>query len=304
MAVHVDNVKDLAKTNEGVAVILNRYTDWKCKSGVTEAPLLPSNLGTRITDYAKTTLKGDSVALNFSDLVLSLGATVSVGTPGSVLVELINPNMDGPFQLVQGQSLSWSPGSGRPCLMIFSIHHQLTADAEPFRIRISNNGIPTKKTFARCHAYWGFDLSTRMRYYKNEPAKRIDLDVGFYKTHLSNMKQVRDYVQYTFDNSRMDGNPQLVAKSTMNVVPRIANVPKYVGIAPPSSSGNHQEATPDDWLKQYVDKDSKTNKLSDVESSSDSSSLLSMRARSRRYTKNYKIPIKRHPQATGEVGTT
>lgn len=296
MAVHVDNVKDLAKTNEGVAVILNRFTDWKCKRGVTEAPLTPSNLTTRIADYARTTLKGDSVALNFSDLVLSLSPTISVGIPGSVLVELINPNVDGPFQLVQGQSLTWSPGSGYPCLMVFCIHHQLASDAEPFRIRITNNGIPTKgKTYARCHAFWGFDLSVRSRYYRNANAQRVDVDPGYYATHLTGMKSIKSYLSYTFDNSRMVKDAKLLPKSVVSVVPHVEKAPVYAGIAPPTSTGSKASTQKDaEWLKQHVDALEETNNSKDVDSLSESSSTLSMRSRSRRNDNVKQNPIKRH----------
>lgn len=232
MAVHVESINDLAKTNEGVAVALNRYADWVCSKGVTEAPLIPKKLTARLADYTRTSLKQGSVALNYSHLALTLGPTVSVGVPGSALVELINPNMDGPFQVMCGQSLSWSPGSGKPCLMIFSIHHQLAHDAEPFRVRVTNNGIPTKGVFARCHAFWGFDLSSRIRYYRNEPARRIDLEVGYLQTYLSNIKQVREYVQYTFDSSRADRRPQLCTKSSMSVIPEIEQPAAYAVIAP------------------------------------------------------------------------
>ncbi|CAA30822.1 movement protein [Red clover necrotic mosaic virus] len=293
MAVHVENLSDLAKTNDGVAVSLNRYTDWKCRSGVSEAPLIPASMMSKITDYAKTTAKGNSVALNYTHVVLSLAPTIGVAIPGHVTVELINPNVEGPFQVMSGQTLSWSPGAGKPCLMIFSVHHQLNSDHEPFRVRITNTGIPTKKSYARCHAYWGFDVGTRHRYYKSEPARLIELEVGYQRTLLSSIKAVEAYVQFTFDTSRMEKNPQLCTKSNVNIIPPKAETGSIRGIAPPLSVVPNQ-GRESKVLKQKGGTGSKTTKLPSLEPSSGSSSGLSMSRRSHRNVLNSSIPIKRN----------
>lgn len=295
MAVHVENLADLTKTNEGIAVLLNRYTDWKCKSGVTESPLIPASVMSKITDYAKTTAKGNSVALNYTHVVLSLAPTIGVGTPGDVTVEMINPNVEGPFQVLSGQTLSWSPGSGKPCLMIFSVHHQLNSDHEPFRVRVTNNGIPTKKSYARCHAYWGFDVGTRHRYYKSEPARLIELEVGYQKTLLSNIKAVEAYVQFTFDTSRMESNPQLCVKSKVNIIPPKAETSSVRGIAPPLSAAKtkvreHKQL----GSKPKGGNGNNTTKLSSSGRAFSPSAALSMRQRSQRNVTASPIPIKRN----------
>nr|QXV86636.1 movement protein [Tombusviridae sp.] len=293
MTVHVDNVSDLAKTNEGIAVALNRFTNWTCSKAVTEHPLVPDNLASKLVDYTKISLK-HSVALNYSHLAITLSPTISVGIPGSALVELINPNIHGPFQVVSGQTLSWSPGSGKPCLMIFSIHHQLDAKAKPFRVRVTNNGIPTDGCYARCHAYWGFDLSTRMRYYRCEPAQRIDFEVGYQMSQLSSMKQVRQYVQYTFDSSRSDRRPQLCSKSSMSVIPEVEQSYSRLVIAPTSRIGMDKDISES---KSRIVKPrvlpSETNKLGKGDHRNRSMSPLSMTERSHAGTENSATPIKR-----------
>nr|AAB23554.1 SC38P2 [Sweet clover necrotic mosaic virus] len=293
MAVHVESVNDLAKTNDGVAVLLNRYTDWKCRSGVTEAPLIPASIMSKITDYARTTAKGNSVALNYTHVILSLAPTIGVAIPGHVTVELVNPNVDGPFQVMNGQTLSWSPGAGKPCLMIFSVHHQLNSDHEPFRVRITNSGIPTKKSYARCHAYWGYDVGTRHRYYKSEPARLIELEVGYQRTLLSSIKAVEAYVQFTFDTSRMESNPQLCTKSKVNIVPPKAETFPIRGIAPPLSVGKNQ-GQQSEVSKQQGGNGNESIKLSSSGPTLRPGSALSMKRGSRRniaYTSN---PIKRN----------
>nr|QXV86556.1 movement protein [Tombusviridae sp.] len=294
MTVHVDNVSDLAKTNEGVAVALNRFTNWTCSKAVTEHPLVPDNLVSRLGDYTKISLK-NSVALNYSHLAITLSPTISVGIPGSALVELINPNVHGTFQVVSGQTLSWSPGSGKPCLMIFSIHHQLDAKAKPFRVRVTNNGIPTDGCFARCHAYWGFDLSTRMRYYRCEPASRIDFEVGYQMSHLSSMKQVRQYVQYTFDSSRSDRRPQLCSKSSMSVIPEVDQSYSR-SVSAPADRVGMQVGSSDTTSRNEKPRvlPSETNKLGKVDHRKRSKSPLSMTERSHSVHENFAIPIKRN----------
>jgi len=289
MAVHFENLSDLAKTNDGVAVLLNRYTDWKCKSGGTETPLIPASVMSKITDYAKTTAKGNSVALNYTHVVLSIAPTVGVGIPGHVTVELINPNVEGPFQVMSGQTLSWSPGSGKPCLMIFSVHHQLNSDHEPFRVRVTNTGIPSKKSYARCHAYWGFDVGTRHRYYKSEPARLIELEVGYQRTLLTSIKAVEAYVQFTFDTSRMENNPQLCTKSRMNVIPPKVETFPIRGIAPPLSVVENRKVS-----KRKGGNGNQSIKLPSSGQVLSPSSALSMKQGSRRNIANSSIPIKRN----------
>lgn len=234
MAVHVDSLNDLASTNEGIALSLNRFTSWSCQKSVTEAPLKPESFGSKLKDYATIAVKGDTAALNYSYLVLTVAPTVSVGTPGEVSVEIVNPNMEGPFQSLAGQSLTWSVGTGKPCMMIFSMHHQLAVDEDPFRVRITNAGIPTAKTFARVHAYWGFSIGSKLRCHKMEEARLIDIEVGYQKTLLTSIKEVRQYLMYTLDTTRMASHPQLCAISSMSAVPKSQLPPRMVepGVLP------------------------------------------------------------------------
>lgn len=278
--------------------MLNRTTNWACRKGVTETPLATDNLLERIADFARLTLSKDRVALNYTHLVLMLSPYVSVGTPGDVLVELVNPNLDGPFQLVQEQALSWTPGSGLPCLMIFNIHHQLSSESDPFRIRVTNNGIPTTRNYCSCHAYWGFELSTRARCYINEPAQRIDLNIGYLKSHLRTKKQVTQYVQYTLDTSRMDRNPQNCTKSAVNVIPEAPKPPVYVVSAPAASTGSlDKDSALDKWLKGNRAADGETNKPRHVDSLSESSDSSTKKRRSQKRTSDTNVPIKPDPKA-------
>lgn len=304
MAVHVDNVNDLAKTNEGVAVSLNHFTDWNCRKGVTEAPLTPGDFKTRISDFAKTALKGDSVALNYTHLVLSLAATVPAGTPGNVIVEIIDPNIEGIFQILRGQTLTWSPGSGKPCLMLFTLHYQLPKEAHVFRVRMTNSGIPTKGTFCRCHAYWGVHFSNRLSYYRDEPARMIELDVGFQKSYLKSLKQVREYVKYTFDTTRSDPNPQLCSKSSMSVVPESSKPAPHSVIAPTVRVASESKASDlDEWVKNQRATVGEPNKPTNVDSGSESSSAASIRRRSQRGTKLKPDPMKPDHVASGQPQT-
>jgi len=230
MTTHVDNLSDLKKTNHGVEIELNRYRGLSCKRAITETPLIPDALMARVRDSvvngSLSISRGNDTALNFSHLVLAVTPTVAVGTPGQMTVEIINPNMEGVFQTLPGQTLTWAPGSGKPALMIFSMHHPLDLKDEVFRIRITNSGIPTKRTFCRAHAYWGVKPSLQSEYYKNEDAVMIDLDVGFRKSFLSDMKQVRAYANYVLNTSNMVSQPTLAMKPSVSVVPKLQTAGK------------------------------------------------------------------------------
>jgi hypothetical protein len=297
MASHGENLEDLASKNKGVAASLNRYCDWVCKSGVTESSLVPKNFTAQIKDYIKTTAGGNSVAMNFSYLVLSLGSTVSVGTPGAVCVELINPNLQEPYQTLAGQTLYWEPGSGKPCLMVFSIQHQLPTSSDPFKVRVTNNGIPTAegRAYARCHAYWGFDLSTKIRQYKSESARRIDIDVGYQKTPLNDLKRVKQYISLTLDSSRMGNHPQITTAESVNVIPQHSRNTAYVVNAPAMGAVEAplsvQRTT--EWVKSSVDGANEPHKLASKDTLSVSSRRSKGSARSYSNTLPSDIPIKR-----------
>jgi len=226
MTTHVDDIRDLKRTNHGVEIELNRYKALTCKQGITESPLVPDSIMSKLKDKVKTMGAGDDLALNFSHLVLAVTPTVAEGTPGSAKFEIINPNMEGVYQVLPNQTMVWEPGCGKPVLMIFNMHHPLSADEEVFRVRVTNVGIPTKRSYARVHAYWGLHLSLKSEYYRNCPAQCVELEVGFRKSFLGDMTKVRTYANYVLETGQMVKERPMTGTSSLSIVPDKRKPPK------------------------------------------------------------------------------